>query len=187
MAVNKVEINGQIAIDLTQDTVTPESLKKGIIAHSASGEKIVGTGTDTSIDVRLNAITVDRYQFIGEEMMATFDLSGLITGNSFICFFYAPGRQENTGATVYILIFLQCLGPNFRKGTVTGYGAVQDRNGSFIDAAQINAVLESDSGHVYDISSDFAFMFDSDGNPLANCYLDAEDLGQATSYVVSWS
>lgn len=38
----KGTINGQIAIDLTQDTVTPEALKKGITAHSASGEKIVG-------------------------------------------------------------------------------------------------------------------------------------------------
>lgn len=43
MAVNKVEINGKPVIDLTQDTVTPESLKKGITAHSANGEKIVGT------------------------------------------------------------------------------------------------------------------------------------------------
>lgn len=43
MAVNKVEINGQTAIDLTQDTVTPESLKKGITAHDKSGAKITGT------------------------------------------------------------------------------------------------------------------------------------------------
>lgn len=46
MAVNKVEINGQTAIDLTQDTVTPETLKKGITAHSASGEKITGTAEE---------------------------------------------------------------------------------------------------------------------------------------------
>lgn len=46
MAVNKVEINGQVAIDLTQDTVTPETLKKGVTAHSASGEKITGTAEE---------------------------------------------------------------------------------------------------------------------------------------------
>lgn len=46
MAVNKVEINGQIAIDLTQDTVTPETLNKGVTAHSASGEKITGTAEE---------------------------------------------------------------------------------------------------------------------------------------------
>ena len=43
MAVNKVEINGQTVIDLTQDTVTPESLGKGITAHDKSGTKITGT------------------------------------------------------------------------------------------------------------------------------------------------
>ncbi len=46
MAVNKVEINDQTVIDLTQDTVTPETLKKGVTAHSASGEKITGTAEE---------------------------------------------------------------------------------------------------------------------------------------------
>lgn len=56
MAVNKVEINGQPVIDLTQDTVTPESLKKGITAHSASGEKIVGIAGST-ISILQDTIT----------------------------------------------------------------------------------------------------------------------------------
>lgn len=42
MAVNKVEINGQTAIDLTQDTVTPGTLQKGYTAHDKSGTKITG-------------------------------------------------------------------------------------------------------------------------------------------------
>lgn len=44
--VNKVEINGRTVIDLTRDTVTPETLKKGVTAHSASGEKITGTAEE---------------------------------------------------------------------------------------------------------------------------------------------
>ena len=47
MAVNKVVINKtsgpETLIDLTNDTVTPETLAKGIIAHNAEGEIIVGT------------------------------------------------------------------------------------------------------------------------------------------------
>ena len=43
MAVNKVEINGQTAIDLTRDTVTPGTLQKGYTAHDKSGAKITGT------------------------------------------------------------------------------------------------------------------------------------------------
>lgn len=43
MAVNKVVANGEVLIDLTEDTVTPGSLKKGVTAHDKSGAQIVGT------------------------------------------------------------------------------------------------------------------------------------------------
>ena len=43
MAVNKVDINGVTVLDLTQDSVTPETLKKGETTHDASGALIVGT------------------------------------------------------------------------------------------------------------------------------------------------
>lgn len=42
MAVNKVEVNGETKLDLTQDTVTPENLLSGATAHNAAGEKIRG-------------------------------------------------------------------------------------------------------------------------------------------------
>ena len=40
--VNKVEFGGEVLIDLTEDTVTPKTLAKGVTAHDASGAKIVG-------------------------------------------------------------------------------------------------------------------------------------------------
>ena len=43
MAINKVEYDGSVLIDLTQDTVTPDTLLIGTIAHDASGQQIVGT------------------------------------------------------------------------------------------------------------------------------------------------
>lgn len=43
MAVNKVEINGVVKLDLTQDTVTAAQLAQGVTAHDASGELIIGT------------------------------------------------------------------------------------------------------------------------------------------------
>lgn len=43
MAVNKVVINDEIKIDLTSDTVSPDTLSKGITAHDKSGAVIVGT------------------------------------------------------------------------------------------------------------------------------------------------
>ena len=42
MAVNKVEAFGETLIDLTSDTVTPETLAEGATAHTASGEQITG-------------------------------------------------------------------------------------------------------------------------------------------------
>ena len=41
--INKVIYNGEILIDLTGDTVTAGSLKKGVTAHDKTGEIITGT------------------------------------------------------------------------------------------------------------------------------------------------
>lgn len=43
MAVNKVNVNGETVIDLTGDTVIPETLLEGRTAHAANGEVITGT------------------------------------------------------------------------------------------------------------------------------------------------
>lgn len=49
MAVNKVELaNGEVLVDLTNDSVTPNTLVKGTTAHDKSGNLIEGTyGGDT--------------------------------------------------------------------------------------------------------------------------------------------
>lgn len=44
MSVNKVKLStGETLIDLTGDSVAPETLAKGETAHDASGKPIVGT------------------------------------------------------------------------------------------------------------------------------------------------
>ena len=43
MAVNKVEINGVVKLDLTQDTVTKGTLLQGVTAHDAAGNPVEGT------------------------------------------------------------------------------------------------------------------------------------------------
>lgn len=45
MSVNKVEVNGETVLDLSQDSVTPEQLAQGATAHNAAGEQITGTYT----------------------------------------------------------------------------------------------------------------------------------------------
>lgn len=43
MSVNKVAVNGETIIDLTEDSVTPETLIKGMTAHNKAGEPITGS------------------------------------------------------------------------------------------------------------------------------------------------
>lgn len=42
MAVNQVIYDGETLIDLTNDTVTPETLAEGVTAHDAKGNIVVG-------------------------------------------------------------------------------------------------------------------------------------------------
>lgn len=43
MAINKVVLSGEVKLDLSSDSVTPETLAKGVTAHNAAGELITGT------------------------------------------------------------------------------------------------------------------------------------------------
>lgn len=43
MPVSKVVLNNVVKLDLTADTVTPETLAEGVTAHDKSGAQIVGT------------------------------------------------------------------------------------------------------------------------------------------------
>lgn len=45
MAVNKVIYGGNVLIDLTADTITPDQLAAGVTAHDKSGAAITGTCT----------------------------------------------------------------------------------------------------------------------------------------------
>lgn len=49
MAVNKVDINGETILDLSQDSVKPENLLSGATAHNAAGQSITGTYPTTTV------------------------------------------------------------------------------------------------------------------------------------------
>lgn len=169
-------------------TLIPENIKKDVDIGGVVGTMTnAPSGTGTPVDVRLDAVTVDRYRFIEEEGKATLDLSGLITGNHFICYFYAPGRLKDTGSDVYFLIMLYRISDSIPTDSAVGNGIVQSDQSYDANAASILAYLESDSDHVYDISENLAHMTDSNGNRLADCEFDAASIGAPTSYVVSWN
>ena len=49
MAINKVMVGSRVLIDVSGDTVTPETMQEGITGHDARGEPITGTHTCTDI------------------------------------------------------------------------------------------------------------------------------------------
>lgn len=62
MGKNKIIYGGEVLIDLTNDTITPENLDKGVTAHDASGDIITGTSTrdsDTSDATALASEVLD--------------------------------------------------------------------------------------------------------------------------------
>lgn len=58
MAVNKIVYNQDTLLDLTQDTVAPESLLAGKTAHNAAGEKIIGTYSAPNLE---NYVTLEEF------------------------------------------------------------------------------------------------------------------------------
>ena len=73
MAINKVIYSGNTLIDLTGDTVTPDTLSEGVTAHNAKGEPITGTmvagGGDSALPNGYSR--VDYIQFTGEQTIDT--------------------------------------------------------------------------------------------------------------------
>lgn len=61
MTVNKVEYAGKVLLDLTEDTVTPDKLISGEIAHDKTGAKIVGTLEDVGDGKYIWKSILERY------------------------------------------------------------------------------------------------------------------------------
>ena len=59
MAVNKVEINGEVKLDLTQDTVAEDTLLNGVTAHDAAGNPIEGKVVTTPVPKTSNLLKGD--------------------------------------------------------------------------------------------------------------------------------
>lgn len=56
--VNKVVVNGAVKLDLSKDSVTANTLAKGVTAHDKSGAQIVGTMTAPQISVAGSVMTI---------------------------------------------------------------------------------------------------------------------------------
>lgn len=97
MGVNKVEYGDEVLMDLTEDTVTPETLAEGETATNAQGEKIVGTLPI----VDLNSLpTVDKvesiYTYYDDPTDVIYDVDGIKWDNTF-AFLDDKGQEIKSG------------------------------------------------------------------------------------------
>lgn len=77
MAVNKVALNGEVKLDLTADTVTPETLLKGATAHNAAGELITGVYEPMNIKQYTGTLLASGWAEVGGYQAQTITITGL--------------------------------------------------------------------------------------------------------------
>ena len=167
MAVNKVEVNGQTAIDLTQDTVTPETLKKGITAHSASGEKITGTAEE---DLSLGMSSVAVGDFI---RVKSVDVNGKPTS-------WEPVQAEEAETVDVDLLpavttedngkVLQVVEGSWTPKNIPAYAMLKTRYDTIVDytfdGTSTLSTAEALSDYILYSGCKAVWNKDSQGNPL---------------------
>ena len=86
MAVNKVDVNGSTVLDLTNDSVTPETLTKGATAHNAAGEQITGTyeAPVKSVNGKTGDVTLDYSDVNAQQKLYNLTLDTPIVENQTI-------------------------------------------------------------------------------------------------------
>lgn len=98
MAINKVVYGGETLIDISDSTVTPETLAKGVTAYDKSGKVIVGTMESGNTE-DLNAVLTEQEQLIDELKTALKNKTsgggadGLPTGYKSVDFIEFSGEQ----------------------------------------------------------------------------------------------
>lgn len=116
MGINKVDLStGEVLIDISKDTVTPQTLAKGYTAHNSNGEQIVGTMTTEGGE------SVEKLEVID----AIFDIATMsITSMSHT---HAQIKEFiNNGKTVF---FRANAGITYTFGSLVFHNLVTDRIG----------------------------------------------------------
>ena len=129
----------------------------------------------SGVDVRLNAITPDRYQYDEAANSISLNLGGLITGKFFVCVLWFDGTSINdeSGNYTITISYLVEYSPEYEHDFVVCAGPT--------GSGYIPTILKSGENNVYDLSQLIEIMKDQVvGAPASiSTILD--------SYVVSWN
>lgn len=85
MAINKVVYGEEVLIDLTGDSVTEDTLAKGVTAHDKSGAVITGTSTkdvdSTDATAAVSEVLLGKTAYArGQKLTGTMPNNGAVTG-----------------------------------------------------------------------------------------------------------
>ena len=129
----------------------------------------------SGVDVRLNAITPDRYQYDEAANSISLNLGGLITGKFFVCVLWFDGTSINDSSGNYTITisYLVEYSPEYEHDFVVCAGPT--------GSGYIPTILKSGENNVYDLSQLIEVMKDQvvDAPASISTILD--------SYVVSWN
>lgn len=113
MANNKVQLSdGTVLLDLTGDTVTPETLLSGVTAHNAAGERIVGT----VVGIKLTGIAIttpptktaynagETFDPAGMVVTATYSNGAKLTSPSYT---FSPAGALTAGDTAITITYTE--------------------------------------------------------------------------------
>lgn len=131
MAVNKVQVNGETVLDLTNDSVTPEQLAEGATAHNAAGERIVGTYTPpvTSVNGQTGDVVVAKAPFYrlvtltsggwDSDGQQTVTVAGVVASEAAQLIMPMPATNVADNQTAYIAAGVLCTGQAANQLTFT--------------------------------------------------------------------
>lgn len=148
---NKVVYGGKVLIDLSSDTVTPETLKEGVTAHDDSGALITGTNTNDvdsrDADVKIAEILENKTAYArGTKLTGTMPNRGAASGvinRKDDTYTIEQGYHDGSG-TVQISTTEQAklVPANIREGVVV-LGVTGTMSGSEDEKPQAKEVIPS--------------------------------------------
>jgi hypothetical protein len=83
MGISKVEYDGEVLMDVSNDTVTPETLAQGATAHDANGDPIVGIMTTEEVvwvtcNLDIATITASNISHTYQEVLNLINLDKIV-------------------------------------------------------------------------------------------------------------